>query len=108
MPIYEYACTQCGHELEAIQKLSDTPLVFCPECNSESLKKKISAAAFKLTGTGWYETDFKDSNKKSETKASSETDNNKVTKTDKKDSTSTKSKVSDKAKNGGSKKTASA
>ncbi|MFT5259335.1 MAG: putative FmdB family regulatory protein [Saprospiraceae bacterium] len=59
MPIYEYVCTECNHELETIQKMSDDALVFCPECSNETLKKKISAAAFKLKGTGWYETDFK-------------------------------------------------
>ncbi len=60
MPIYEYVCTQCNHELEAIQKMSDDALEFCPECSSQTLKKKISAVAFQLKGTGWYVTDFKD------------------------------------------------
>ena len=63
MPIYEYLCSQCGHHLEALQKLSDEPLVFCPECSEAALKKQVSAAAFRLKGTGWYETDFKDSKK---------------------------------------------
>ncbi len=64
MPIYEYQCQKCGHELEALQKISDTPLVDCPDCGAASLKKKISAAAFRLKGGGWYETDFKTGNKK--------------------------------------------
>ena len=59
MPFYEYKCGACGHHLEALQKFSDEPLVYCPECNAPSLKKMISAAAFRLKGTGWYETDFK-------------------------------------------------
>lgn len=46
--------------MEAIQKISDGPLKDCPECEQETLRKLVSAAAFKLTGTGWYETDFKD------------------------------------------------
>jgi len=46
--------------MEAIQKISDAPLKDCPECKQETLRKLVSAAAFKLTGTGWYETDFKD------------------------------------------------
>jgi len=46
--------------MEAIQKVSDDPLKDCPECEQETLRKLVSAAAFKLTGTGWYETDFKD------------------------------------------------
>jgi putative FmdB family regulatory protein len=64
MPIYEYRCQDCGHELEAMQKLSDAPLTDCPECNSNGLKKLISAAAFRLKGNGWYETDFKQGKKK--------------------------------------------
>ena len=63
MPIYEYVCSKCNHHLEALQKLSDDPLVFCPECGEAELRKKISAAAFRLKGTGWYETDFKNSGK---------------------------------------------
>ena len=64
MPIYEYQCQACGHELEALQKIADEPLVDCPECSKPALKKKISAAAFRLKGGGWYETDFKTGNKK--------------------------------------------
>ena len=60
MPIYEYACSECGHQLEAIQKVSDPPLTECPSCGGETLKKQISKVAFRLKGTGWYETDFKD------------------------------------------------
>ncbi len=64
MPIYQYQCTNCGHQLEALQKMSDPKLVDCPKCESASLKKQVTAAAFKLNGTGWYETDFKHSGKK--------------------------------------------
>ena len=64
MPIYEYRCDNCGHELEAIQKLSEDPLVTCPVCEQEKLKKKVSAAGFRLKGGGWYETDFKSGKKK--------------------------------------------
>jgi len=59
MPIYEYQCQACGHELEALQKLSDKPLKQCPACEQPELKKKVSAAGFRLSGSGWYETDFK-------------------------------------------------
>lgn len=59
MPIYEYCCESCGHELEALQKIADPPLTDCPTCDEPALKKKISAAAFRLKGSGWYETDFK-------------------------------------------------
>ena len=64
MPIYEYLCQSCNHELEAIQKLSEAPLVECPACAQPTLKKKISAAGFRLKGGGWYETYFKSGNKK--------------------------------------------
>jgi len=64
MPIYEYQCSACGHEYEALQKMSDEPLSICPECNKPELKKKISAAGFRLKGSGWYETDFKNGSKK--------------------------------------------
>lgn len=64
MPIYEYECQSCGHTLEALQKISDTPLLDCPQCTKPTLKKKISAAGFRLKGGGWYETDFKSSGQK--------------------------------------------
>ncbi len=64
MPIYEYQCTACGYEHEALQKLGAEPLLTCPACNENELKKKISAAGFRLKGGGWYETDFKSGSKK--------------------------------------------
>lgn len=64
MPIYAYQCTACGHELEALQKISDAPLTDCPACDKASLTKKVTAAAFRLSGGGWYETDFKSGSKK--------------------------------------------
>ena len=71
MPIYEYVCTECGHELEALQKISDAPLQACPGCNKDALKKKISAPGFRLSGSGWYETDFKSKNQKNLSKGDS-------------------------------------
>jgi putative FmdB family regulatory protein len=59
MPIYEYRCGSCSHELEALQKISDSPLRKCPECGKLSLRRLISAPVFRLKGGGWYETDFK-------------------------------------------------
>ncbi|MBR9814543.1 zinc ribbon domain-containing protein [bacterium] len=64
MPIYEYACRDCGYELEALQKLSEPPLTDCPDCHATALVKKVSAAAFRLSGGGWYETDFKKDGKR--------------------------------------------
>ena len=63
MPIYEYSCEACEHHFETLQKMSDDPLVECPNCKAPKLKKLISAAAFRLKGGGWYETDFKKDNK---------------------------------------------
>lgn len=64
VPIYEYECKACRHGFESIQKISEPPLVDCPECGEPQLKKKISAVAFRLKGGGWYETDFKSGDKK--------------------------------------------
>lgn len=64
MPIYEYECKACGHQLEALQKMSDPRLTDCPECSKPELNKLISAAGFRLGGGGWYETDFKKGAKK--------------------------------------------
>ncbi len=59
MPIYEYQCQACDYQFERLQKLSDAALTDCPECKQSQLRKKISAAGFRLSGGGWYETDFK-------------------------------------------------
>ena len=64
MPIYEYQCTKCEHKMEALQKMSEKPLLGCPACGIPGLSKLISAASFRLKGSGWYETDFKTGNKK--------------------------------------------
>jgi putative FmdB family regulatory protein len=64
MPIYEYQCLACSHEFEALQKLSDAALLDCPSCGAPQLRKKISAVGFRLAGSGWYETDFKNSGSK--------------------------------------------
>jgi putative FmdB family regulatory protein len=61
MPIYEYRCSKCGHELEALQKLSEAPLTACPACREATLVKQMSAAGFHLKGSGWYATDFRGS-----------------------------------------------
>ncbi len=59
MPIYEYQCEACEAVHEALQKISDPLLKKCPECGKSKLKKLVSAPSFRLSGTGWYETDFK-------------------------------------------------
>jgi|SRR5271169_526101 len=59
MPFYEYQCKSCGHALEAMQKISDSPLKRCPDCGKPQLVRLMSAPVFRLKGGGWYETDFK-------------------------------------------------
>jgi predicted nucleic acid-binding Zn ribbon protein len=81
-----------------MQKISEQPLVKCPACGELALKKLISAAGFRLSGSGWYETDFKKSGQRNLAKRDS-------TKTDAKDSS--KSKPSDKPKSSAKTKSAS-
>jgi len=63
MPIYEYECTACRHQMEAFQSMSEAPLTECPACHKTALQKLISAAGFQLKGTGWYATDFRNKGK---------------------------------------------
>lgn len=93
MPIYEYACKECGHTLDALQKVADAPLTECPECGKPALRRLISAPRFRLKGEGWYETDFKKENRRNV--ASSDTEAPKTEKAEgkdgKKDNADTKS-----------------
>ena len=59
MPIYEYQCEACGHQLEIMHSISAEPERKCPACGKSALIKLVSAPSFQLKGTGWYETDFK-------------------------------------------------
>ena len=76
MPIYEYQCNNCNHKIEVLQKISDDPLVQCPSCRQQKLKKLVSAASFRLKGSGWYETDFKTGGKKQLAESDSAADSN--------------------------------
>jgi len=70
MPIYAYKCSDCGHEVELLQKLSDPPPTECPNCHRAALVKQVTAAGFQLKGSGWYVTDFRNNGApKKETKA---------------------------------------
>lgn len=64
MPIYDYHCTACGADSEILHKISDPPETICPVCGKPTLVKQVSAAGFRLSGGGWYETDFKKSGDK--------------------------------------------
>jgi putative FmdB family regulatory protein len=56
LPTYEYACTACGHRLDAVQKFTDDPLTECPECGG-ALRKVYGAVGIVLKGSGFYKTD---------------------------------------------------
>lgn len=60
MPIYAFACTACGHAFDKLQKLSDPDPDTCPACGAQgTVKRQLTAPSFRLSGSGWYETDFK-------------------------------------------------
>lgn len=59
MPIYAYRCDECGFAKDVLQKMSDEPLVDCPNCQKPQFKKQVTAAGFQLKGSGWYVTDFR-------------------------------------------------
>ena len=70
MPIYEYQCDNCGHQCEKLQKVSAEKTMKCTKCENGTMSRLVSKTHFKLQGTGWYETDFKE--KKSKTLPSNE------------------------------------
>ncbi len=112
MPIYEYKCDNCDHQLELLQKFNDDPLKICPSCGQDGVRKLVSAAAFHLKGTGWYATDFKDkpkggkdSNKENNPKKNDQSKNTESTGTESK---SPGNKTPDKKSNDSSSKSTTA
>lgn len=59
MPIYEFECSSCQTRFERLQKLADADPDACPECGKATVRRRLTAPAFRLSGSGWYETDFK-------------------------------------------------
>ena len=59
MPIYAFECSTCGHRFDRLQKLSDADPATCPSCGAATVRRQVTAPAFRLAGGGWYETDFK-------------------------------------------------
>jgi putative FmdB family regulatory protein len=114
MPIYEYQCEACEHSFETIQRMNEPVLTDCPDCGKDQLRKLVSAAAFRLKGGGWYETDFKSGNKKNvsksddhggsgtgeSTKSDTKTDAKETTKTAKSSGADAKPKSDSKSANG--------
>ena len=96
MPIYEYQCSSCNNKFEFLQKVNEAHLTKCPECNENTLRKLVSAAAFRLKGSGWYETDFR--NKKSQKNDGASNDKTDgVTKESKKESATSETRATNKA-----------
>jgi putative FmdB family regulatory protein len=62
MPTYQYRCTQCGEDLEAVQKFSDAPLTICPSCGGQ-LRKVFNAVGVVFKGSGFYRTDSRNGSK---------------------------------------------
>jgi putative FmdB family regulatory protein len=65
MPIYEFECQTCGKRFEELMRLSDPDPTECPCGKQQPVRRALTAPSFRLSGSGWYETDFKkDSDKK--------------------------------------------
>ena len=56
MPTYQYACTQCGHQLEAVQSFTDDSMTECPQCDGR-LRKLFGKVGVVFKGSGFYRTD---------------------------------------------------
>lgn len=97
MPIYEYRCSECGHQAEVLQKFSDPALTVCTACGKPGFTKLLSAAGFQLKGSGWYATDFKGGAKKPDSKTDAKPDSKTETKPDTKPETKTDTKSESKA-----------
>ena len=62
MPTYQYRCTECGEDLEAVQKFSDPALTTCPTCSGQ-LRKVFNAVGVVFKGSGFYRTDSRNGSK---------------------------------------------
>jgi putative FmdB family regulatory protein len=97
MPIYEYRCSECGHQAEVLQKFSDPALTVCTACGKPGFTKLLSAAGFQLKGSGWYATDFKGGAKKPDSKPDAKPESKTEAKPDTKPETKTDTKSESKA-----------
>ena len=59
MPTYHYRCTQCGHEFEEFQKITDEPLSKCPQCGGKPQRLISGGAGLLFKGEGFYITDYR-------------------------------------------------
>lgn len=81
MPTYQYRCTECSTELEAVQKFSDPPLTVCPQCQGE-LRKVFSAVGVVFKGSGFYATDSRSKGKANAAKPGESATKSDATKSD--------------------------
>jgi putative FmdB family regulatory protein len=59
MPTYEYHCSNCGHSEEVFQRITEEPLIICPECKQPTFMRVVTGGAGVLyKGEGWYVTDY--------------------------------------------------
>jgi putative FmdB family regulatory protein len=69
MPTYGYRCSNCGHQFEIVQRMTDEPLTTCPKCKGK-LAKMLYPVGISFKGSGFYTTDYKDSGKSPEVSSS--------------------------------------
>jgi putative FmdB family regulatory protein len=79
MPTYQYRCTECGEDLEAVQKFSDPALTTCPICGGQ-LRKVFNAVGVVFKGSGFYRTDSRNGSKSDSDGDSSSSDKKTQTK----------------------------
>jgi putative FmdB family regulatory protein len=91
LPTYQYACTACGHELEAVQSFSDAALTECPQCEG-ALRKVFSAVGVVFKGSGFYKTDSRSASEGKAAKADAKSDTGGTTKADAKPETKSEPK----------------
>ena len=77
MPIYEFICEDCNYKEDLIRKISEPTIISCPKCSGQNFIKQVSAPNFKLKGSGWYETDFKNKNDAKDSKKNDAKDSKK-------------------------------
>lgn len=97
MPTYQYACTECGHQLEAVQSFADEPLTVCPACEGR-LRKVFNSVGIVFKGSGFYRTDSRNGSNGGDSKVSSESKSEKSEKSDSKTETKTETKTESKPK----------
>ena len=103
MPIYEFACQDCGHEFEIIQSFSDNSTPACPNCQGRHVQRRLSAPAIHFKGSGWYITDSKNAAKGSATGSSGASEESGKSETGKSDGSKTETSKSETGKGEGSK-----